>query len=603
MKKSIILLLLLSTVCFAQKKSSAPDTRLAGLDVKLEALLKEWNVAGFAVAVVEKDKVVYAKGFGYRDYEKKLPATANTLFAIGSCSKAFTSALLGGLRGDGKLGFADSPAKYIPSLKFYNEDSDRDITISDMMCHRTGMPRHDYSWYFFNSDSRDTLTMRLKYQEPSAGVRQKWQYNNFMFMLQGVIAEKITGKSWEENIREKLFKPLNMNTANLSMKEMEKSLEPSLGYTVKNDNDIFKLDYFHIRGMAPAGSINSSVNEMANWMKMWIYGGKFGGKEIIPSAYVTEAMGSQMVIQSALPRKEHPDVHFATYGYGWMNTSFKGHYRTEHGGNIDGFSASTCIFPTDSLGIVVLVNQDGSVVPSIVRNIIADRMLKLSQSDWNKELKTEIEKGKKQQAEANVKAASNEKKGTKPSRLLEQFEGKYSHAGYGTFKMYVKKDSLFGTSGIHTFWLRHVHYDVFQPFILDRLNKIDTADKSEVRFNFRNGTSGDLEGVTVTGLETGIKPLEFVSETITKTISAEELKKYVGEYLLAGITSKIYVKGDALTLFVPGQPEYDLLYLGNNKFSLKNINGYKLEFEETTPGVISSCSFVQPNGTFKAKKK
>jgi CubicO group peptidase (beta-lactamase class C family) len=593
---------LVSIVATAQKKPTT-DARLAGIDTKLEALLAEWKVAGFAVAVVEKDRVVYAKGFGYRDYEKKLPATANTLFAIGSCTKAFTSAVLGQLRQDKKLAFTDRPGQYIPTLKFYSDDLDEDLTISDLMCHRTGLPRHDYAWYFFNTDSRDSLIQKIQYMETSAGVRQKYQYNNFMFMLQGVIAEYITGQSWEENIRDRFFKPLGMNTSNLSMKEMVKSVEPSLGYDVKNNKEIHQLDYFHIRGMAPAGSINSSANEMANWMKAWIYGGKYNGKEILPAAYVTEAMSAQMVASSGLPSKEHPDVQFNNYGYGWGLNSYKGHYRVSHGGNIDGFSASTTIFPSDSLGIVVLVNQNGSSLPSIVRNMLADRMLKESQTDWSKELKADREKNLKQQAEATAKATANEKKGTKPSRLLEQFEGQYSHSGYGTFRMYVKRDSLFGTSGLHNFWLRHVHYDIFQPFVLDRLQKLDTANKSEVRFNFRTGLDGELENVTISGLEPSVKPLEFIAKPNVKAIKPEDLKKYVGDYELGGATVKVYIRGEsAFTLFVPGQPEYDLQYLGGHKFSIKTLTGYKVEFEETA-GKITGVAFIQPNGTFKAKKK
>lgn len=604
MKKQLILtsLIALSLATFAQKKPTT-DTRLAGIDAKLEALLAEWKVAGFAVAVVEKDKIVYAKGFGYRDYEKKLPATANTLFAIGSCTKAFTSAVLGQLRGDGKLAFSDKPGLHIPTLKFFNDDLDEDLTISDLMCHRTGLPRHDYAWYFFNTDSRDSLIQKIHYQEPSAGVRQRYQYNNFMFMLQGVIAEKITGKSWEENIRERFFKPLGMNTSNLSMAEMTKAGEPSLGYDVKNNKEISKLDYFHIRGMAPAGSINSSVNEMANWMKVWIYGGKYNGKEILPAAYVSEAMSAQMVASSGIPSKEHPDIQFNNYGYGWGLNSYKGHYRISHGGNIDGFSASTTIFPSDSVGIVVLVNQDGSALPSIVRNMMADRMLKLSQSDWSKELKADFEKNRKLQVEASAKASANEKKGTKPSHLLEQLEGQYSHAGYGTFKIFVKRDSLFGTSGLHTFWLRHVHYDVFQPFVFDRLNKIDTADKSEVRFNFQTGLDGELERVTVSGLEPNVDPLEFTSKPTLITIKPEDLKKYVGDYELTGVVAKVYVKDEkTFHVFIPGQPEYTLEYLGGHKFTIKGLPGYKLEFEETA-GKISGVAFIQPNGTFKAKRK
>jgi CubicO group peptidase (beta-lactamase class C family) len=601
--KKVALLALVVFAAFqsnAQKKPAA-DNRLAGIDAKLQALLTDWKVAGFAVAVVEKNKIVYAKGFGYSNYDKKTPVTPNTLFAIGSCTKAFTSSVLGLLRNDSKVDFTKSPSLYVPELKFYNEEMNNGITVRDLMSHVTGLPRHDYSWYLFNTDARDSLMYRIQYQEPSAKVRARWQYNNFMFMTQGIIAERLTGMSWEKNVSEKLFKPLNMTRSTLSIKDMEKVTDVSLGYGVKDDKEIIKKDYYHIRGMAPAGSINSSVNEMANWVNMWIHGGKFNGKELLPTSYVTEAAISQSVIRGALPSKEHPDVQFANYGYGWFLASYKGHYRVEHGGNIDGFSASTCFFPSDSVGIIVLVNQDGSSVPSIVRNMIADRMLNVSQSDWNKELKDAADKNKKEAADSKSKESSSKKKGTKPSHLLEDLEGNYSHPGYGTIKLFVKKDSLFAKTPHVTFWLKHFHYDIFQPFLIEK-HRIDTAENSEVRFNFRTGLMGDVESVSIHEMEGALdKPLEFSRQPAMKEITAEALKQYEGEYLLSGMTTKVFIKGGkTLFLFVPGQPEYELIYLGQDKFAIKALTGYKLQFEGPN---MSTLSFIQPNGTFKAVRK
>jgi CubicO group peptidase (beta-lactamase class C family) len=604
MKKLLTLFLTFISVAASAQKKQAPDNRFAGIDEKLHAVLADWHVAGFAVAVVEKNKIVYAKGFGYRDYENKKPATPNTLFAIGSCSKAFTSGLLGVLRNDSKISFDEKPSTYVPELKFFNDDMNADITVRDLMCHRTGLPRHDLSWYLFSSDSKDSLIRRIQYMEPSAKVRERWQYNNFMFLTQGVIAEKITGQSWEKNINERFFKSLGMNTSNTSIAELEKSAEPSFGYRVKEDKEITRMDYYHIRGMAPAGSINSSVNEMANWVKTWINGGKFDGKEILPASYVSEAIGSQMIIAGSLPSKEHPDIQFANYGYGWFLASYKGHYRVEHGGNIDGFSASTCFFPSDSLGVVVLVNQNGSQVPSIVRNLVVDRMLKLSLTDWSKELKDAADKNKKSEKETLAKATSSVKKGTKPSHLPEEFEGKYSLDGYGTFRINALHDSLFAFMGKYQYWLKHYHYDIFQPFDVDKKHKIDTTDKSNMRFNFVTGLNGEIERVLINDVEPSLKkPMEFTRLPASKEIKPEELKKYVGEYALGTQVAKVFIKAEqTLFLFVPGQPEYELVYLGSDKFSIKSLNGYKVEFEQIG-GVVNGCAFVQPNGTFKAKKK
>lgn len=190
MKKFLILLLCLISLHTLAQKPAPEDPRFKGLDTAFQRVLKTWHGAGFAVAVVENNKVIYAKGFGYRNLESKLPVTANTLFAIGSCTKAFTAATIGKLQEEGKLDIDKPVRDYLPSLKFYNDAMNNTITLRDMMSHRTGLPRHDFSWYFFNTNSTDTLIQRIQYQEPTLGVRQGWQYNNFMFMAQGVVLKR-----------------------------------------------------------------------------------------------------------------------------------------------------------------------------------------------------------------------------------------------------------------------------------------------------------------------------------------------------------------------------------------------------------------------------
>ena len=200
---------------------NAQDKRLKNVEKELNKILEITNTAGFAVAVVEGDKIIYAKGFGYSDYENKTPADANTLFAIGSSTKAFTSSILGLLRADDKLSFDDSPRQYIPELEFYNDNMNNNIIIKDLMRHSTGLPRHDGSWYFFPSHDKDSLLMRLKHHEPFTGIRQQWFYNNFGFLAQGVIAEHITGKSWEDNLKDYFFTPLEMTRTNSTIAEMK----------------------------------------------------------------------------------------------------------------------------------------------------------------------------------------------------------------------------------------------------------------------------------------------------------------------------------------------------------------------------------------------
>jgi CubicO group peptidase (beta-lactamase class C family) len=600
---TLFFLFLCVQVLMAQKNvKSVEKDRFAGLDTTFARVLKDHHAAGFAVAVVEKNKVVYAKGFGYRDFDKKIPVTPSTSFAIGSCTKAFTSSLIGLLQKDGKVEYDKPVTNYLGSLRFFNKDLEKNITLRDMMCHRTGLPRHDFSWYL-NPTTRDSLLTRLAYLEPSVDIRQRWQYNNWMFFLQGYLTEKLTMKSWEENVKSKIFEPLGMKNSFFSVDDFSKQTEPAKGYEVKKDSIIKAMDYYNIDAMGPAGSINSSVLDMAKWVQMWIKGGMYEGKEVLPSAYVSEAMSSQMVIGAGLPTKEYPDTYLSNYGFGWFLSSYKGHYRVEHGGNIDGFSASTSFFPSDSVGIVVLVNQNRSVVPSIVRNTIADRLLNVAYFDWNKDRLKVLLKAQKEAKEAEQKTESSRKKGTKPSHNTKDYAGLYTHSGYGKMMVSVKNDSLFFRSKYGTEWLAHYHYDVFQNF--DTKNSIDTTERSNQRFQFNTNLQGEIESLSITGFEPTIdKPLIFNRQAPVKPMTVDELKRYVSEFTLSGTTIKTYLKNEkTLYVLVPGQPEYELASVDKHTFNFVSLNGFTLVFDMKNETELVSVLFKQPNGNFRALRK
>jgi len=593
----IFLLSLLPSMLSAQN-----DERLNGLDKDLNEILAATKAVGFSVAIVEGDKIVFSKGYGFRDYENKIAADANTLYAIGSSSKAFTSSVLGQLRQEEKLSFEDSPIQYIPELKFFNNDMNNNIIIRDLMSHRTGLPRHDFSWYLFPTFDKDSLLQRVEHHEPFTGIREQWYYNNFMFLAQGVMAERITGKSWEDNIRERFFRPLEMTRSNVTIDELEKSSNAAFGYNLEKDSIISKMDYYRIAGMRPAGSINSSVNEMSNWLITWINKGKFKDQEILPQAYIDEAIGSQMVISGALPDDEFPDMHLSNYGYAWFLSSYRGHYRVEHGGNIDGFSANVAFFPSDSIGVVVLANQNGSAVPGLVRNTVAERMLKTERTDWAKRYIERQEKAKKEAEEAKAESSSSKVANTRPSHVMQEYTGTYSNAGYGDFDIAVERDSLFANFKLMKFFLRHYHYDIFEPFEVNEKG-IDTTEASPLKFNFATNDGGDISFVNLK-VEATLDPIEFKRTPNTIEVDKATLEKYVGDYILAEMALKVYIKNEkTLYLFVPGQPEYELLATSAHKFSFKILDGFKVEFIEDENKNFNEVLVIQPQGNFKATRK
>jgi CubicO group peptidase (beta-lactamase class C family) len=586
------LLLLVSYLSFSQPPT---DARLKGLDTFALKVLKDWHAAGVTIAVVEKGKVVYTGGFGYRDLDKKLPVTENTQFAIGSCTKAFTSSILGMLQKDGKADLDKPVRNYLPELKFQNEYTNDHCTLRDMMCHRTGLPRHDLSWYA-SWATRSEFLDRIQYLEPTAELREKWQYNNFMFLAQGVVIEKLTGKSWEENMKEKILKPLGMDNTNLSTTDMEKSPDHSLAFATK-DSVIKSIPYRNIDAMGPAGSVNSCAKDMAKWLITWINGGKYNSKEIIPSSYVNEAMTVQMATGGGVPGAENPDVHFSGYGLGWGMASYRGHYRVEHGGGIDGFITTTGFFPSDSIGIFVSSNQGG--VSSSIRNFIADRMLKLPYRNWNKYL-LDADKKAKDAAKAVVKNDSLGRKfNTKPSHELADYTGTFSNKGYGSIEITLKDGNLFSKFNSIDIKFEHFHYDQFKAYPQD-----PTFDESDAfRVSFHTDDKGNISKLS-TPFEAGVKDIEFEKETKKMDLSKADLEKYTGEYDMMGATVKVYINDkNTLMVLVPQQPDYELVPVKKDEFDLKILKGFSVKFDLDEKGESTAINFIQPNGTFKAPKK
>jgi hypothetical protein len=418
-----------------------------------------------------------------------------------------------------------------------------------------------------------------------------------MFMAQGVVIEKITGKSWEENMKEKIFKPLGMDNTNLSTTDMEKSPDHSLAF-VSTDTSLKTIPYRNIDAMGPAGSVNSCAKDMAKWLIAWINNGKYQGKEIFPATYRNDAITIQMAMGGGAPGTDNPDVHISGYGCGWMMSSYRGHYRVEHGGGIDGFITTTGFFPSDSIGIFVSSNQGG--VSTSIRNFIADRMLKLSYRNWSKTQLDAVKKAREAAKAVQKNDSIGHKFNTKPSQELENYTGTYKNPGYGSIEISMKNGGLVSKFNMIDIRLDHFHYDQFNAVILD-----PSLEGSEpIRFTFHIDVSGDISKLSVP-FEGGVKDIEFVKETKAIAVKKSDLEKYVGEYeLQPGAVAKFYIKGEkTLYAFIEGQPEYELVPTDKNKFDLKILKGYSVKFEENTKGEIISVNFVQPQGIFKASRK
>lgn len=574
-----------------EKPAEAAKGTLAGFDEFVNAALQAWNVPGLAIAVVKDGEVAYMKGFGNRDVDQKLPVTPKTLFAIGSCSKAFTTFVMGTLVDEGKLEWEKPVRDYIPWFKLYDPSTAERITPRDLVTHRSGLPRHDAVWYNNLGASREELVRRLAYLEPSADLRAKWQYNNLMFLTAGYLVETVTGKTWEDAVRERIFTPLGMGRSNFSVLDSQKSDDFALPYREKDDK-LEKIPFRPITNMGPAGSINSSVEDMAQWLKVQSGGGKLDGKAVIKADTLADIQAPHMAMGQP---PERPEISAGDYGLGWMIDVYRGHKRVHHGGGIDGFISQVHVFPQDGLGIVVLTNSETGL-SSIVAQSAADRLLKLEPIDWNGEALARRAKGKAAVKEAKAKKETVRVPDTRPSHPLADYAGEYFHPGYGPLKVELQGEKLRVIYNGMTAPLGHWHYDVFTA--------LETQDEvlADTKFNFATDVSGNIASVSAP-MEPSVKDAVFVRKPEARLSDPAYLQKFLGEYELAGVMAKIGLKGNALTLSVPGQPEYTLVPDLGGVFHLKEFSVIQVRFVLDDKGNVTGLESRQPEGVYTAKKK
>jgi CubicO group peptidase (beta-lactamase class C family) len=583
------------TFPFNLKKEISPEKKarraLADFGEIVEKGLKGLKVPGVAVAVVKGNKVVLARGFGYRDVDKKLPMTPDTLLAIGSATKAFTTFTLGTLVDEGKVEW-DKPVRlYIPWFHLYDTFATLRLTPRDLVTHRSGLPRHDLVWYNNYSASREEFVRRLAYLQPSADLREKFQYNNLMFLTAGYLIEVLTGQTWEEAVRERVLNPLEMNRTNFSVLDSQKDEDFAQPYR-EDKGEIKKIPFRIITNMGPAGSINSSVNEMSHWLMVHLNQGKYKDQTIIQPQTLQDMHLAHMPTGATPAISE---ITPADYGMGWFVDTYRGHQRIHHGGNIDGFSAMVWLLPQDGLGFVALANKSGTGLPELIIRHAADLILGLEPRDWVGQAIERKTKGEKEQKKAEQKKQTRRQPGTRPAHKLEEYTGLYHHPGYGDLEVFLKDGQLyFQFNGIVT-PLEHWHYETFNALRAEDPTFVD------MKFTFRTNVDGLVAAVEAP-FEPRVEPIVFTKKPDKKFFDPDFLRKFVGRYKLLDQIVTISLKGNRLTAMVPGQPEYELVPSLGGEFVLKQVKIIHIKFITDKAGKVVAVEFIQPNGIFEAKR-
>jgi CubicO group peptidase (beta-lactamase class C family) len=575
--------------------SQSPDIskKLKGFDQYMEKILKEWNIAGAGVGIVYKDKLVFAKGYGYRDYENKLPVTPNTLYQIASNTKLFTTIAVGMLVDQGKLDWDKPVKKYVPTIDFFNNDLNNSVTIRDMLAHRTGISRHDMIWY--QSDfSRKDIFERIKYLEPSQSLRQGFLYNNLMYVAAGYIVELLSLKTWEDFLRTNIFGPLEMRSTVFTVKDMEANPDHGIPFNERRDtNLLYRIPIYEDKeAVGPAGAIISNIQDMSNWLIALMNDGKHKGRQVIPENVIRASLEPTMAFPNTrLENQGYGEILNTAYGMGRYTASYRGHLLTYHGGSLPGFYSQLSAMPYDSIGVITFViGAQGSPLADILTYNLYERLLDLSLTPWSDRILSIQKENKKQGKAGRGKAGSDRVPGTSPSHKLIDFTGQYENPAYGEINIIMNDNSL--TLDFHRIRLplNHYHYDRF-----------DTPNDEQFglySLNFLTGPQGNIDGFIVS--------IDQSQTTFTRKIDPgltdfTNLIKYSGKYGTPGSSFNIELIDKSLYIVNPGQPIYQLIPLKPHIFRIKEFADRSIEFI-IDDGNVTAVKQISPSGEYVNKK-
>ena len=538
------------------------EQRLDLLVEKLEQQRQTLHIPGMAIAVVKDDEVILAHGFGVTNIETETPVTPETIFAIGSSTKAFTSTLIGMLVDEGKMDWDDPITDYLPyfTMNIESQDEKASVTIRDLLSHRTGFVR--MGLLFASGEvPREEVLHDATAAEPWVGFREKFYYSNVMYMAAGIAAGEATGTDWDTLITERIFEPLGMDSSSTSIIDAQEDPRLSLGYLWDEDLQAYKYKPMrNVDNIGPAGSINSNVLDMAEWVRLQLGLGESEGHRLISEEQLRETWTGQIEIAGGV-----------SYALGWMLREWQGQPVIEHGGNVDGFSAQVALLPESNLGFVLLTNASVSPLPAQSINMVWDTLL----GEWE-EVDT-----------------------TDKTEEYEPYLGEYI-ANFGTFKdtefkVLVQNDRLaIDVPDQQIFELKEPDVEGKWYFVIS----------DEIAVSFDRDDSGDVIGMKMyqAGLvfELPRKGVEIAPE-----IPLAELQKYLGSYRSEelGVTVKVLIQNNRLAIDWPGQMVYELHTPDEEGIWVFRVSKeISVRFNETQPGQIESMTFYQAGQEFSISR-
>ena len=544
-----------------QTQVSDIASRLAAIEEKVEKRRGELGIPGMSLAIVKDGKVIYSKGLGMKDFENKIPVTENTQFAIGSATKAFTALSVLMSQDDGKLSLDDNPKKYLSYFKMKDAETDKNITIRDLLSHSSGLSRTDLAM-ITGKLNREEIIRVVGEAKPVAKLREKFVYQNVMFAAAGEIVAHVQKMTWEKFVPERIFAPLGMTNSTMNMKQMQKAKDYSFGYQYNFDTkETRKSPFREIAEVAPAGSINSSAKDMSEWLKFILGGGSAKGKRLVSEKGFEEWLKPQMKITS--------NGKF-NYGLGWFLQEWNGMKVVQHGGNIDGFNSMVAMIPEKNIGFVMLTNVSGSTLGGELMPIVWEGILNEARSATDETVKL-------------------------PRQAMEKLVGKYRLEVANTdIEVKIEGENLvMMVPGQPVYILQRTGEREFKP--------VGAPDGFAVKFN---PAQGDATEMFLQQPQGNYTLPRVQTSAVTQVSTSNSAKELIGKYQTPDGKGTIEIKEveSKVSLVIEGQQPYQLTEKEKDVFGLSPLpETYSLKVKRDGAGKLEAIAVSQPEGEFVFK--
>jgi CubicO group peptidase (beta-lactamase class C family) len=351
---------------------------------------------------------------------------------------------------------------YLPGFQLFDNYATKELTVRDILSHRSGLARGELAWYGSAYD-RDEIGRRVRFLEPTWSFRSQFGYQNIMYITAGQVVAHVGNTTWDDFIAKRIFTPLGMTSSSTTIRGLSSQSDLATPHAEVNDT-VRAIAWRNIDNAGPAGSINSNVLDMAQWVRLQLGQGTYAGKALISKRMVEEMHTPQTIIRlDGAARATNPDTHLSAYGLGWFLEDYAGKLVVHHGGNIDGFTALVGMLPEEKLGMVILTNMNGTALPQALMHRVFDMQLKRPAKDWSAVMRKRLDSLQAQARQQVATRAPAHVMGTKPSLALSAYAGTYADSLYGTLTIAETNGKLMLTFG--PTWrgeLEHWHYDTFR---------------------------------------------------------------------------------------------------------------------------------------------